>query len=387
MTTLAVRQLHPVAVASAGIGVVGVTFGMARYGVGLLAPDIRAGFGLSSGSLGLLATASYVAYLATSVTAGALSARLGPRAIVGAGGACAVVGMTLAGLAQSPPVLFAALLVAGASAGLVFPPFSDVVAGRLSIGVRGRVLSAISSGTGLGVALAAPVAMVAGADWRAAWFLFALIAALASGWALVVLPGRQAAGDSPGVLLPSLSWFVCPRSGPLLGGALLVGLSSSVVWTFGVDHLVSEGGLSSEQSRIFLGVVGLATLGGALGGDAVRRLGGRTTFAVAVVAEAAALLGLGLAPTYLSAAFVSAVLFGTSYSLAVAVQVIWSGQVFRERPSAGLAAVMVGNALGLVVGPPVFGLVADLVGFGAVFAAAAVLLLAASALAPRERLE
>ena len=69
MSTLAVRQLHPVAVASAGIGVVGVTFGMARYGVGLLAPDIRAGFGLSSGSLGLLATASYVAYLATSVTA------------------------------------------------------------------------------------------------------------------------------------------------------------------------------------------------------------------------------------------------------------------------------------------------------------------------------
>jgi MFS family permease len=47
----------------------------------------------------------------------------------------------------------------------------------------------------------------------------------------------------------------------------------------------------------------------------------------------------------------------------------------------------VGNALGLLVGPPVFGLVADLIGFGAVFAAAAVLLLAASALAPRERLE
>ena len=69
-----------------------------------------------------------------------------------------------------------------------------------------------------------------------------------------------------------------------VGGALLVGLSSSVVWTFGVDHLVSEGGLSSEQSRIFLGVVGLATLGGGLGGDAVRRLGGRATFAAAVAA-------------------------------------------------------------------------------------------------------
>jgi predicted MFS family arabinose efflux permease len=85
-------------------------------------------------------------------------------------------------------------LVAGASAGLVFPPFSDVVAGCLPIDLRGRVLSAISSGTGWGVALAAPVALVAGADWRAAWFLFALIAALATGWALVVLPRREAPG-------------------------------------------------------------------------------------------------------------------------------------------------------------------------------------------------
>ena len=180
---------------------------------------------------------------------------------------------------------------------------------------------------------------------------------------------------------------MCPRSGPLLGGALLVGLSSSVAWTFGVDHLVADGGLSPDESRIFLGVVGLATLGGALGGDAVRRLGGRATFAVALAGEAAALVGLGLAPTHLSAAIVSAVLFGASYSLAVAVQVIWSGQVFRERPSTGLAAVMVANALGLLVGPPVFGLVADVTGFGAVFAAAAVLLVAVSALAPRERLE
>ena len=118
----AAAATRPVAIASAGIGVVGVSFGMARYGFGLLAPDIRATFGLGSGALGLLAAASYVAYLATSVTAGVLTERLGPRAIVASGGLCAVIGMVVAGVAQSPPVLFAGLLVAGASAGLVFPP-------------------------------------------------------------------------------------------------------------------------------------------------------------------------------------------------------------------------------------------------------------------------
>jgi predicted MFS family arabinose efflux permease len=387
MSTVAVRASQPVALASAGIGMVAVTFGMARYGFGLLAPDIRADFGLKSGALGLLAAASYIAYLAMSVVAGALSAHLGSRAMVGAGGACAVAGMALAGVAESPPVLFAALLVAGASAGLVFPPFSDVVAGRLRIDLRGRVLSAISSGTGWGAAVAAPLALAAGADWRAAWLLFALIAAAATGWALVVLPRRGGPGNSPGVLRPSLRWFVCPRSGPLLAGALLVGFASSVYWTFAVDHLATAGGLSSTQSRLFLGVVGVASVAGAVAGDAVRHLGARASFMVALAAEAAALLVLGLAPDHVGAAFASAVLFGASYNVVVAVQVIWSGQVFGERPSAGLAAVVGFMALGLLLGAPVFGFAADLTAFATVFAAAAMLLVITSALAPRERLE
>lgn len=387
MTTRAVRASHPLVLASAGIGVVGVTFGMARYGFGLLAPNIRADFGLTSGALGLLAAASYVAYLGTSLTAGVLTAHVGPRAIVGAGGACAVGGMTLAGLAQSPTVLFAGLLVAGASAGLVFPPFSDVVAERLPAGQRPRVLSAISCGTGWGVALAAPVALLAGADWRAAWLLFALVAAAATGWALVVLPGRDELEDSAGLVRLRPRWFVCPRSGGLLVGAVLVGLASSVYWTFAVDHLVTDGGLSSTQSRIFLAVVGLASVGGTVGGDAVRRVGGRAVFALALAVEAAALLLVGLAPEQVSAAMASAVLFGVAYNVVVAVQVIWSGQVFSERPSAGLAAVLAMNGLGLLIGPPVLGAVADQTGFAVVFAAAAVLLLITTALAPRERLE
>lgn len=387
MSALTVRASRPVLLASAGIGVVGVTFGMARYGFGLLAPDIRASFGLGSAALGLLAAASYVAYLATSVTAGVLSALLGPRAMVAAGGVCAVAGMTIAGLAQTPSVLFAGLLVAGASAGLVFPPFSDVVARRLPADRRSRVLSAISSGTGWGVALAALVVLAAGVDWRTAWLLFALIAAAATGWALVVLPGREAPRDPAGVAALRLRWFLCPRSGPLLTSALLVGLASSVYWTFAVDHLVIDGGLSSTQSRMFLVVVGVASVGGTVAGDAVRRLGGRVTFTLAVAAEAAALLLLGLAPGHVGAAIASAVLFGAAYNVVLAVQAIWSGQVFRQRPSAGLAAAMAMNGLGFLLGPPISGAVADHTGFAVVFAAAAALLLATTTLSPHEALE
>ena len=69
----------PLVLASAGIGVIGVSFGMARYGFGLLAPEIRATFSLSSAAVGLLGAGSYLAYIASSI--GFLSSSSGRSAI------------------------------------------------------------------------------------------------------------------------------------------------------------------------------------------------------------------------------------------------------------------------------------------------------------------
>jgi predicted MFS family arabinose efflux permease len=386
MSAHAARASSPLMLASAGIGVIGASFGMARYGFGLLAPEIRATFDLENSSVGLLAAASYVAYLITSITAGVLSVRLGPRTVVAAGGFCAVSGMVIAGTAATPGLLFAGLLVAGASAGLVFPPFSDVVSGSLAPDRRARVLAAISSGTGWGVALAVPITLFAGANWRTAWLLFAAAAVLATAWALAVLPARDESAGPGEVVRLRPSWFLCPRSSPLLTGALLIGLASSVYWTFAVEHMRSQGGLSTAQSRIVLAVVGLASIGGTASADAVRHLGARAAFILAAAAEAASLALLGLAPGTLAAVLSSAVLFGVAYNTVIAVEVIWSAQVFAARPSAGLAAVMVMGALGLLTGSPVLGAVADQTGLAAIFVAGAILLILTTALAPRGRL-
>jgi predicted MFS family arabinose efflux permease len=386
VSAYAARAARPLTLASAGIGVVGASFGMARYGFGLLAPDIRASFHLNNGTIGLLSAASYVAYLITSIAAGALAARTGPRTVVAAGGLCAVAGMLVAGIAANPVVLFAGLLVAGVSAGLVFPPFSDVVSGFLAPASRARVLAAISSGTGWGVALAAPMALLAGQSWRTAWLLFALVAALATAWALTVLPPRRRPSGPAEAVRLTPSWFLCPRSTRLLTGALLVGLGSSIYWTFAVEHLQGQGELSTTQSRLFLAVVGLALVGGTVGADAIDRLGARPAFILAAAAEAASLLLLGLAPGTPGAAMTSAVLFGVAYATIVAIAVIWSAKIFPEQPSAGLAAVMVMNALGLLIGPPALGAIADHTGLTTTFVAGTLLLLLTTALAPREEL-
>jgi len=380
------RSSSPLLLVSAGVGVIGASYGMARYGLGLLAPEIRATFGLGDSVIGLLAMASYISYLATSVTAGALTARIGPRAVVAAGGVCAVAGMVIAGTAAQPGWLFAGLLVAGASAGFMFPPFSDIVSASVAPDRRARVLAAISSGTGWGVALAVPIALLCGGSWRTAWLLFAVVAAVATTWALSILPAGDGRSGTGEIVRLSRSWFVCPRSGPLLAGGLLVGLASSVYWTFAVEHLQRPGALTPGQSRIVLAAVGVASVGGTAGGDAVRRLGAYGTYVLAAVMEAASLLLVGLAPATLATALVSAALFGVAYNMIVAVQVLWSAEVFASRPSAGLAAVMVMNALGLLVGAPIFGAVADRAGLDAAFSAGAVLVLLIVTMAPRREL-
>jgi predicted MFS family arabinose efflux permease len=385
MTGRSARSSQPLLLASAGIGVVGASYGMARYGFGLLAPDISATFHLGHRAIGLLAAASYVAYLATSITAGALTVRIGPRAVVGAGGACAVAGMLIAGTAESTGSLFVGLLVAGASAGFVFPPFSDVVTGWIAPDRRGRVLAAISSGTGWGVALAAPIALLASGGWRTAWLLFAAAAAIATVWALAVLPGPPTtrAGERRELVRLSRNWFICPRSSPLLTGALVVGLASSVYWTFAVEHLQRPGGLSTAESRIVLAVVGVASVGGSAGADVIGRLGAFRAHLLGAVGEAASLALLGLGPGTLSTGIVSAALFGVAYNTIIAGQVIRSADVFATRPSAGLAAVLVMNALGLLAGAPLFGAIAESTGLGAVFVAGAALVLGTVVLAPR----
>ena len=364
---------------------VGVSFGMARYGYGLLLPDIRADYRLSSAALGLIAAGSYLAYLVASAASAALAVRLGPLRLVVLGGAIAFAGMLLIGLTRTPGGLALGILIGGASAGLVFPPFSDAVA-ELPDPARGRSLSAITSGTGYGVAVAAPVAVLAGTAWRSAWLAFAVCAMLATAWAAWVL--RATAAAAPAQRPPRLrwAWFVCPRSGPLLAGAMLVGVGASVYWTFAVDHLVATDALPAAQARLFLAAVGLASVLGALAGDVIRRLGATAAF-VSVSAALGLSVGLlAVAPAAPAAAALSAVLFGAGYNLVVAFEVIWSASVFASRPSAGLAAVMFMSGAGLLVGPPLAGPLADRFGMTAVLLAGGALLALTGLLAPRERL-
>ncbi|MDX6578905.1 MAG: hypothetical protein QOJ47_454, partial [Gaiellales bacterium] len=118
-------------IAIPGVALVGTTFGLARYGYGLLVPEMRKSFGLDGTTVGLLASSAYAAYLVATVASIALVARLGPRRSAVLAGVCASAGMALIARAPTVPVLALGVVVAGASSGLAFPPFADLAAEHL----------------------------------------------------------------------------------------------------------------------------------------------------------------------------------------------------------------------------------------------------------------
>lgn len=371
-----------VALAVAGSATVATAFGMARYGYGLLLPDIHDDLALRATALGAIGTLGYVGYVLATMAVTRCIARAGERATVVAGGIFAVAGTTVVALADSAPILALGVAIAGVSAGLVYPPFAEAVA-RLPAAIGARTLATINCGTGWGVAVAAPIAIIAGDGWRTAYLGFAACALLSTLLVARTLPGRQAqpalANGGPG--RPGLRRAALP----MVAAALLIGLGSAAFWTFAVDQ-VREAGLDQAAGRTLLGVAGLTSLLGITAADLISRFGAGRTFVLTALLEAASIATIGAAADSVVAVLVAAAAFGAAYNTIVAVTVLWGIDIYSDRPSAGVATATGANAIGLLCGPLVGGIAADAAGLTATLFAAAVIVLVAVLLAPRQDL-
>jgi predicted MFS family arabinose efflux permease len=214
--------------AVAGSATVATAFGMARYGYGLLLPDIQHSLALGAATMGAVGTLAYVSYLVAAALVSRCVTRAGVRATVVAGGGLAVAGTIIVALAKGPVPLGLGVAIAGASAGLVYPPFAEAIK-QLPDSTRARTLATINCGTGWGVAIAAPIAMLTGGAWRAAYVGFAGFTALSTVYAARTLPGRArshaACGDHA-----RLAAGVRRAAAPMLSSAVLVGLGSAAFW-------------------------------------------------------------------------------------------------------------------------------------------------------------
>ena len=359
VTVKVMKRVTEWRVAIGGLSAIGVGYGFARYGYGLFLPRLEADFSLSVTQTGLISSLGYAAYLVALAAVGALVARTGPRPLVLAGGLAATIGLALAALARNPLLLIAGLGVASTSPACRWSPYADAVRDLLPRGRRERMLALIPSGTAFAVVVAGPLALLAPtAGWRPVWFAFAALALATTVYnGLLLRPGSPVRTRNR----PSVSWFARRAAVPLYVTAVSYGLLGSVYWTYAVTAVRAMPG------PLFWSLVGLSGTAGVATGRLLSRLGLVRGHLVLLLAQAAALALLGVAPGAPLAAITSALLYGFAYMAFGGLLAVWAGQVFPEFPATGLSAVFLVTGGGSVVGPVALAAVAAHYGLGAAF--------------------
>jgi len=393
----------------AGFIATAVAFGPARMGFGLFLPSFREDFALSTSMAGLIASSGFLAFLVALLASAWLGPRYGARLAVTAGAALATAGFVAVALATEAGLLALGIALAGAPARRCWAPFNDAAERVLPQESRATALSIISTGTTVGVLVAAGFAVAVTEemlDWRAAWLGFALGGlglALAARAGLPALPGRgsrpardamveilQATlpgdfGPDPGPMIEAPRPSLVQRAAmPLYASALCFGMTNAVFLSFAADRVVAAGGLpglpdAAASTVIFFGygicgVLGLAT------GRIEARFGLAPLFCGIFAAGALSLLLVALAPTSWSAVLAASGLHGVAIMMVSAVFSFWSLRLFPGRGTLGFTMALLSMASGSVLGPVLAGLLAASEGAQAMFLAAAAPPLVASLL-------
>lgn len=372
--------------AAAGLAMIAVCYGLARFAYGLFVPEFAAEFGLDAAAAGAIASSSYAGYCVAIVGATFATARWGPRVVATGAGLAAVVGTGLIAVAPDTAVLAVGVVVAGSSTGLASPPLADAVSRWVRTGSVDRVQTVVNAGTGLGVLVSGPIALLLSGTWRLAWAVYCGLAVLVTVWNAVTIPGASDRGGPapgrPASSAPGRSRWQ-PGTARLLLAAALMGAGSSAVWTFGRDLVVTTGGVSASAATLMWILLGAAGMAGAFTGDLVARTGLGRAWVAGMLLLAAATSTMALAPGWLPAIFAGAALFGAVYIALTGVLLVWGTRTYPDAPAFGVGAAFLFIAVGQALAAPVVGLLSGLASAVTAFGAAALVTAVGALLRPR----
>ena len=323
---------------------------------GLFLPAIDADLSLSPTAGGVISGGSFLGYCLAIVVSAHLSERFGARPVAVAAALVAAAGMVGIAVAPSAVWLAGAVMLAGSSTGLASPPLAAAVAAAVQPARQSATNTVINAGTGAGVLLSGPVALLIGGQWRLAFGLFAVVAlcmALAAA-AFVPRTQRTAAAPARGGL-PARTRALAH----LVAASFLMGASSTAAWSFGGQLAALRLDWSSAGVGLLWILIGTAGIAGAAAGTLVERYGIDCVHRVFLGAMAAGILAIGGSVTTPALTLVGGVLFGAAYIMLSGVYLVWGVSALPDRPATGLTAGFLAIAVGQAAGAPLFGLLMD----------------------------
>ncbi|MFC4051149.1 MFS transporter [Actinomadura syzygii] len=338
-------------------------------------PQIKEHLGLSAGSMGVALLGAPVGVVIAVRFAGRIVARWGSRATTIGGGLAGAASLVPLGLAWNLPALIFALLLMGASLGLM-----DVAMNAQGVAVERGYGRPLMSGLHGSFSIGTLVAALVGSGMAQAGVPVALhMAGATAVLAVLIVVGCRELLDPSHDTLDAAPVPDDRPDGRPSGAAAAVRASRWPLLMLGVIGLcsfVGEGAMA-DWSAVYLredlgtgpGLAGLGFAGcavamtlGRLAGDRVVARFGPVPVLRAGSLFAALGLGLGLAAGHPAAAVCGFTVFGLGVAVVAPVTFSAAGNVPGVPAATGISRVTGVGYLGLLGGPPVIGFVAQGVG-------------------------
>lgn len=332
----------------------------ALFSLGVFLKPMADSMGWSRGAISSVALLNWIAMGLGSFVWGALSDRVGTRAVTVAGGLLLGLGLVLSSQVQTLWQLSVTFgLMVGFAVGAFYAPLT-ATATRWFTTRRGLAVALVSSGIGIGILTIAPLAraLTTAWDWRVALLVLGDLA-----W-LVIVPVALVIREQPGDI-----------GAGALGGPAGVGreystrqvLAAPQFWAIALTHFAccaahsgpifhmvthaTDQGIGAMAAATALGVSGLASIAGRIGGGVIAdRVGVKPTL-LAGLALQAVMIVLYLFVRDVAPFYGLAILFGMAYGGVMPLYALLTREYFGDKVmGAAYGGVFLISTLGMGIG-------------------------------------
>jgi MFS family permease len=346
-----------------GAGIVITCLGMGTMmSLGIFLQPMSAATGWSRTSISTAALLNFLCMGPASFFWGALSDRIGTRAVVLSGGALLGLGLVAASQAATVgqfQILFGVII--GLAAGSFYAPLT-ATATRWFIRHRSLAVALISAGFAIGSMTISPFArwLITDYGWRTAMFALGALS-----WLFIIpaallvrkppaLPRRASTAATAG---PADREFTVPQAlrTPQFAALAFTFFACCAAHSGPIFHMVSyaiDCGVPAMAAATVFGTAGLAALGGRIiGGLAADRVGAERMI-IAGLALQAFSVSLYLFTRDLGGFYGLALMFGFSYGAVMPLYAILVSEYFGARIMGTMfGAVNMASTLGMAMGP------------------------------------
>ncbi len=327
--------------AASSVVLIAGTYGMARFGVGLLHPQMAAARPGLEGALRPAGTAQFASYCVAVLLGGRL-ARTRAGSVAAGAGLCAGIGCAGLLVSQTTTTFTIAAFIAGSGAGLASPALVPLLDRAVPARWASPAQSAVNSGTAIGLLISGALVLIT-TGVTTPWVLIAILCVTA-GLAVWYFSPTQRPVEVPDSTPADWHPVILPM---LLAAA--AGVVSAFVWTYGPSVIVQDGLITPGHIGWLWLTVGLGGLLGVFTSQLVDLTSPVVAFLLSSGGICLATAGVALT-TQPWVAIASLALFGASYMALSGDLILW-GRVLRpDNGGQATAWLFLALAVGQAVG-------------------------------------